>query len=114
MRACCRRLGLLQLAQDAPAVGKEARAGLGQPHAARGPVQQPGADPALQRGDGAGDRRRRQAQLPRARREALLSATATKARIASRRSMDYSLQCNNLLPMRQFHSIRATPISWRS
>ena len=69
-----------------------ARARLGQAHAARRAVQEPRADPLLQRGDGARHRRRRQAEAPRRRGKPCASATATNTRMASRRSMgDYSI-----------------------
>jgi len=71
MRAGRRGLGLFDLAQDPLAVGKEAGAGLRQPHAARRAAQQVRTDPLLERRHSARDRRRRHRQPARRGREAL-------------------------------------------
>jgi hypothetical protein len=61
---------LLDLGEDAPAVGEIALAGVGHLHRAGGAVEQLGPESLLQLGDGPGDRRRRQLEAPGRRREA--------------------------------------------
>jgi hypothetical protein len=55
---------LLDLGQDAPAVGEIPLPGLGQPYGTGGAVQQAGAEPRFQSGDRPRDRGRRQVEAP--------------------------------------------------
>ncbi len=66
-----RAFGLLDIGEDAPGPFQVARAGVGQGHRPRGPLQQPRTETLFQRRDQPRHRRRRQLKLARRRREPL-------------------------------------------
>ena len=66
-----RAFGLLDIGEDAAGALQIARAGIGQRHRPRGPLQQPRAETVLQRRDQPRHARWRQAEFSRGRGEAL-------------------------------------------